>query len=497
MQKIGVDMSQKILTMDQVENFEKINFSNKERISGVYGIVFSKKSRIKIYIGSSVHVRKRCMRHKLWMQENKHDNSHVQKLYNQKYNVNFILLERCAADHVLEKEREYQHKWKKQYLLNRYLAVNLLDIEPFLKKGLSSRSYTHAYRWSKKNFYNGTPCKEAIRSIVKDGYGYLRVRINKKDKNIKRHRLAYWEKTGEYTELVRHLCGNRSCYNPDHLAAGNHRDNNLDKSKEFAEQFELVWIKHKADAVAITKELNLKIYGNNFNKISSQVFVWEKNLGLDKKYPDIYIKTKRGKVGLSLRKDVQDFMQRCEAKYIGDYKKYDGVTGQKRNIKIMKIFNRVFKANMTVKQVGSLRNNIKHRLEGLGSKKRIGAAKNGMTKFVLENYMKYNDKELLILANTGNEMPRNNYQLCNITSARFRINLYRPKMLQGVVWNLRRRDSLTPWGIEAEKLVEYFGKEYSNEELAKICSKEFGEDVGFNEDVIQDIRHVVGSVGQT
>ena len=97
-------------------------------------------------------------------------------------------------------------------------------------------------------------------------------------------------------------------------------------------------------------------------------------------------------------------------------------------------------------------------------------------------------------------MPRNNYELCNIISARFRINLYRPKMLQGVVWNLKRKDCLTTWGIEAEKLVEYFGEEYSDGELAKICNREYGEDMGFDEGVIQELRQLVGSrgtVGQT
>jgi len=44
--------------------------------------------------------------------------------------------------------------------------------------------------------------------------------------------------------------------------------------------------------------------------------------------------------------------------------------------------------------------------------------------------------------------------------------------------------------------VECFGDKYSNEELVKICSKEFGEDMGFDENAIQDIRNVVGSVKQ-
>lgn len=70
-----------------------------------------------------------------------------------------------------------------------------------------------------------TTCKES-NYIHQSGYGRLAATVDGKTKFFSKHGVAYWEKCGEYAELVRHLC-----YNPDHLASGNHRDNSLDKKR--------------------------------------------------------------------------------------------------------------------------------------------------------------------------------------------------------------------------------------------------------------------------
>ena len=498
--------TQQKLTIDQVADFEKVNFSSKGKVSGVYGIVFIKNSRVKIYVGSSVNIRQRCMRHKFTLKENKHDNSKMQKIFNKGYDIKFVILERCKDKDVLYREKVYQYMWDKKYLLNRNIAVNLEDIQPFLNKAMKNSAYCENYIWSTSNFYNGTPCKEST-ACFSGKYSFVRVMINNKDKQIKKHRLAYYEKTGEYPELVRHLCDNPKCYNPDHLEAGNHSDNNLDRSRDFHEEFEKEWIRCDADLAKITKAMDLKVYKSNsrrlkkyFNQgVSTLALKWEKRLNLDQKYPEIYNKTERAKQGFFLKKEVVDFIQKCEGrKYYGDFSKYDGNSGRKRNIKIMKMVNRVFKTCFSEKQISMARKRIRIKAqEETNQRAKAKTPKKGLEGFVARHYEQYTDKQILELANHGNEMPRNDYELCDIIGSRFRTNLYRPKELQGVVWNLKRKDALTSWGIEAEKLVEYFGDKYSNEELAKICCKEFGEDKGFDEGVIQDIKDLIGLVGQT
>ena len=504
-------MSKKILTMDQVEKYEKIYFGSKEKISGIYGIVFYRNdvNGVKIYIGSSVNIRRRCMSHRFKLKNNKHDNSKMQKIFNKKYDMKFVILERCEDKDVLCREKFYQHLWDKKYLLNNNIAVNLEDMRPFLNKALNNRAYNENYIWSKSNFYNGTPCKESIRCFS-GNYSYVGVMVNNQTKQIKKHRLAYYEKTGEYPELVRHLCNNPKCYNCDHLASGNYSDNNLDRTRDFHEEFEKEWVRCDADLAKITKAMGLTVYKGKSRRlrkyyqkgISILALKWEKKLNLDQKYPEIYNKKERAKQGFFLKNEVIEFIQRCEGrKYYGDYSKYDGKNGRKRNIKIMKMVNRVFKTCFSEKQISMARKRIRIKAqEEANQRAKAKIPKKGLEGFVARHYEQYTDKQILELANHGNEMPRNDYELCDIVGSRFRTNLYRPREIQGFVWNLKRKDALTSWGIEAEKLVEHLGDKYSDEELAKICNREYGEDMGFDEGAIQELRQLVGSrdtVGQT
>ena len=43
------------------------------------------------------------------------------------------------------------------------------------------------------------------------------------------HRWIYWKATGERPEVVRHICNNKACINPEHLKGGTQADNINDK----------------------------------------------------------------------------------------------------------------------------------------------------------------------------------------------------------------------------------------------------------------------------
>ena len=65
----------------------------------------------------------------------------------------------------------------------------------------------------------------------KDGFGYGRVSIN--GKTWMAHRWAYTQAYGDIPKgmVVRHLCHNPACINPDHLALGTYQDNSDDMTK--------------------------------------------------------------------------------------------------------------------------------------------------------------------------------------------------------------------------------------------------------------------------
>ncbi len=74
-----------------------------------------------------------------------------------------------------------------------------------------------------------TKCIEFEGSKTKHGYGQKWYR----GKNWPAHRLAYQDAYGEIPKglLVRHMCHNRSCVNPDHLKIGTIQDNMRDRQE--------------------------------------------------------------------------------------------------------------------------------------------------------------------------------------------------------------------------------------------------------------------------
>ena len=123
--------------------------------------------------------------------------------------------------------------------------------------------------------------------------------------------------------------------------------------------------------------------------------------------------------------------------------------------------------------------------------------KTGVTSVIKKYYENKTDSELADLCNAK---LGTSYEIGTIRGLRFYESLYKPRMIQDKVGDLYRRDAISKWGIEAEKLVEYFGDRYSDEELLEICKREYGVEMGFDDEAIQELRQLVGSnklLGQT
>lgn len=279
------------------------NLSKMKDVSGIYVIYFlwkydnedtnkhNKINDIKAYIGSSVSIGHRLLSHRNDLKKNKHSNKELQKYFNSdEYDVHYAVIERCDENKILQRERYYLNKWHIGCLINTWIAINEKEIEPWLKKASENISYSKNFTLSDTKSYNGTPCKET-NYVHKSGYGYMSVTINGDTKCLAKHRVAYWEKHGKYPELVRHLCDNPKCYNADHLATGNHKDNMLDRRGDFPKEFEEKWLEFEGDLNLLSDFFKDRWKHRNQDwkgqKVSYASYEWEKKLGLREKYPEI------------------------------------------------------------------------------------------------------------------------------------------------------------------------------------------------------------------
>ena len=178
------------------------------------------------------------------------------------------------------------------------------DLRLWLEKAITYSSYNKHYTMNAV-----TECKES-NYIHKSGYGTMAVTIGEsKDvgqkKYFYKHRVAYWEKHGEYPELIRHKCNNPKCYNADHLEKGSHKENNLDRRGNFPEIFEAKWLELNGDLEKLTEHFSDRWTGSQMWKgknVSYAVYDWEKKLSLRKKYPKILDANKDRRFSLSYQK---------------------------------------------------------------------------------------------------------------------------------------------------------------------------------------------------
>lgn len=81
--------------------------------------------------------------------------------------------------------------------------------------------------------HNGTQCWEWTGRKTNKGYGTRAASTSQGERECSAYRVSYAVAKGSIPAgmLVRHLCNNPSCVNPDHLEVGTHLDNMRDKVK--------------------------------------------------------------------------------------------------------------------------------------------------------------------------------------------------------------------------------------------------------------------------
>ena len=248
-------------------------------VCGIYGIcnLLGKK----IYIGSSVDCGRRIRTHQQQLKQNIHYNSNLQKEYNEDFW--FTLFETCEESELLDRESYYLNKYVPEVLYNGWITVELDDeLRPYLNRAAELLS-------AKTLEINENGC-HIWKGRMDGKYGAMQVSREGVVKYFRAHRVSYYKEYGEYPKLIRHMCNNPKCVNPKHLQPGSHRQNILDRSREFDKEFEKVWVELKADAEKITEYFKWEKcrWSQGNPNISSQVYTWERKLGLREKYQDIY-----------------------------------------------------------------------------------------------------------------------------------------------------------------------------------------------------------------
>ena len=207
------------------------------------------------YIGSSRRTGARIQSHFNDLEKNKHYNTEMQAAYNSgNYKFTAFWLERGEFEHgeALALETEHINRYERASLFNTWSQPSLEEIQPYLDKYKHYLDDESRYTVDDNGCWNWNSTKPT-------GYSKeISCSIKGKIKHIKPHRLSYYKTYGEYPELIRHMCDNRACVNPKCLKKGSHKQNGLDKSREFRKEFEYWWFHYGGDGVKLTEHFGWK-----------------------------------------------------------------------------------------------------------------------------------------------------------------------------------------------------------------------------------------------
>ena len=249
---------------------EDVVFGSNEKICGIYAIIVHRKDGYQgVYIGSSIDLRKRCVDHANELKMNKHYNKKMQIDFNDSIGVKFKVWSREKEEDLLKKESEIISQYYGLYNIWRNKTLEEMgDLLEIAILRLTESRYV----------VQKSGCWEYI-YIHKTGYGRdIQVQKDNTIYFFKPHRLSYYKSKKEYPELIRHLCNNRRCINPDHLIAGSYSENGKDTNREKRELFIAKWKEFDGDYGKLTDFFGYK--RNYKNRYSHSIRQMAKKLGL-------------------------------------------------------------------------------------------------------------------------------------------------------------------------------------------------------------------------
>lgn len=189
--------------------------------SGVYAIV--NRENWRSYVGSTVNLYTRKQSHFQLLLANKHENSELQRDFNE-------FGEDCFSYEIIEYVDQTNLLSRERYWYD--FGENLYNVTPPHNKIIISGDDLLRF-WKFVNIEGKDDCWIWFGAKDKDGYGRMSFIRNKKKQMFRANRLAYFiSNPDENTDLiVRHACNNPSCCNPKHLILGSYSDNAQDRVK--------------------------------------------------------------------------------------------------------------------------------------------------------------------------------------------------------------------------------------------------------------------------
>ncbi len=166
---------------------KKKELNELDGICGIYGIVNF--SCTKIYIGSSVNIKKRIQAHTRDSMFFTQDDHYV------------ILIEECGEGSLLDRESHYLSLFDKSCYYNQTFQNAIPDYNAIFSKIKEGLKIKNCGCWEYKN-------------IPKAG-GYIWVSYN--GKIYQSHRISFFANKYYTNSHINHLCRNKKCCNPDHL----------------------------------------------------------------------------------------------------------------------------------------------------------------------------------------------------------------------------------------------------------------------------------------
>lgn len=196
------------------------NYIKLDNICGVY--TFINDNNKVVYIGSSCNIKRRIREHILELNKSsKRCNKKLLELWNNKSITKIGLLQKCNSSLEAEKKEQYYiKKWPTKLLTNAWSQYNIDNI---------SEKHIKSF-WKKVNIKNKNQCWE-WKGCLKRGYGYVKIQ----GICYRVHRISYHiSNPNEDLSgiIIRHVCDNKKCVNPEHLTTGSQQDNVKDIYKE-------------------------------------------------------------------------------------------------------------------------------------------------------------------------------------------------------------------------------------------------------------------------
>lgn len=194
----------------------------------------------KYYIGSAVDIARRLGSHFSALEKGNHKNKELQLDYKPEHKFGCsLLLEGNPEDFRLLATIEQSLIYLNKNNDKCYNKHNLLESKIELTESQLQRFNSCIDK------RDGVSCWNWTGNLDKDGYGIFNKRDNGITTRFPAHRVAYYICKGKIDDglVIRHMCDNKLCCNPNHLRVGTNKENQEDRKIDIDKEIVISMLK--------------------------------------------------------------------------------------------------------------------------------------------------------------------------------------------------------------------------------------------------------------